>query len=237
MALAMPVWRRKQSARLAATLNSPPLTWIRHSFALRKGMTPGSRRWTSAPRAAKSSAPSGRIPRPYFIAPPASGVVGARRYPAAAAGPVRMEELAVRPVDALVGVGAEEVPLRLQQVCGQTGRAEPVVEGERRGEGRRWDAGLDRADDGAPPGRLVVVQQLAEETVDEQVREPRILVVGLLDLSEEAAADDAAPAPHQGDAAEVQVPPLVLRRLGEQHVPLRVGNHLGAVKGRGAHPR
>src|SRR5437867_7103071 len=150
----MPVCSPKQSARLAATLNSPPLTWIRHSFALRKGMTPGSRRWTRAPRAAKSSAPSGRISRPYFIPPlpPASDVVAARRYPAAAAGPVRMEELPPRPVDALVGVGAEEVPLRLQQVCGQTGRAEPVVEGERRGERGRWDAGLDRPDDGAPPG-------------------------------------------------------------------------------------
>src|SRR6266571_1916702 len=72
MALAMPVWRAKQSARLAAVLNSPPLTWIAHSVALRKGMTPGSRRWTRAPRDRKSRAPSGRMFRPELMgrAPP-----------------------------------------------------------------------------------------------------------------------------------------------------------------------
>ena len=44
MAVATPVFMPKQSDRFAATLNSPPLTWIWHSVALRKGMMPGSRR-------------------------------------------------------------------------------------------------------------------------------------------------------------------------------------------------
>src|SRR5262245_57182274 len=57
----------KQSARLAATLNSPPLTWIWHSIALRKGMIPGSSRWTSAPSDTRSSAPSLGIIRPLLI--------------------------------------------------------------------------------------------------------------------------------------------------------------------------
>src|SRR6266508_2894141 len=57
----MPVRSRKQSARLAATLNSPPLTWIWHSVALRNGTRPGSRRCTRAPSDRKSSAPSWRI--------------------------------------------------------------------------------------------------------------------------------------------------------------------------------
>src|ERR1039458_9920547 len=56
IAVAMPVCRRKQSARLAATLNSPPLTWIWHWVAFRKGMMPGSRRWTRAPSDTRSSA-------------------------------------------------------------------------------------------------------------------------------------------------------------------------------------
>jgi len=56
-AVATPVFRRKQSDRLAAQLNSPPLTWMLQWVALRNGMTPGSRRWTSAPRDRKSSAP------------------------------------------------------------------------------------------------------------------------------------------------------------------------------------
>src|SRR5262245_42355967 len=55
MAVAMPVLRPKQSERLAATLYSPPETWISNERALRKGTTPGSRRWTRAPRERKSS--------------------------------------------------------------------------------------------------------------------------------------------------------------------------------------
>src|SRR5579885_2047262 len=54
MAVAMPVRSRKQSDRAAATLYSPPETWISTERALRKGTTPGSSRWTSAPRARKS---------------------------------------------------------------------------------------------------------------------------------------------------------------------------------------
>ncbi len=37
----MPVLRPKQSARFAAQLNSPPLTWIVQFVALRNGMMPG----------------------------------------------------------------------------------------------------------------------------------------------------------------------------------------------------
>src|SRR5450755_3598806 len=69
MALTMPVLRPKQSAKLAATLNSPPLTWIWHSVALRNGTMPGSRRWISAPSDTKSSAPS----RGIFITCPQVG--------------------------------------------------------------------------------------------------------------------------------------------------------------------
>src|ERR1700731_4066309 len=53
---AMPVRRPKQSDRPAATLYSPPETWISTERALRKGITPGSSRVTSAPRARKSRA-------------------------------------------------------------------------------------------------------------------------------------------------------------------------------------
>src|SRR6266536_454382 len=66
MALTIAVFSRKQSARLAATLNSAPVTWIVHSRALRKGTTPGSSRWLSAPSATKSSAACGRMSSPYF---------------------------------------------------------------------------------------------------------------------------------------------------------------------------
>src|SRR3979490_982264 len=49
MAVAMPVWSPKQSARFAATLYSPPETWTSTERAFRNGITPGSSRWTRAP--------------------------------------------------------------------------------------------------------------------------------------------------------------------------------------------
>src|SRR5579872_900632 len=65
IAEARPVRSPKQSARLAAQLYSPPLTWIWHWVAFRNGTAPGSKRCTSAPSARKSSAPSGRICRAF----------------------------------------------------------------------------------------------------------------------------------------------------------------------------
>ena len=42
-----------------------------------------------------------------------------------------------------------------------------------------------------------------EEVVQEQVGQLRVLVVGGLDVAQEDRPDDAATAPHQGDAAVV----------------------------------
>src|SRR4029077_3977683 len=47
---------------------------------------------------------------------------------------------------------------------------------------------------------------------------------------EEAAANNASSAPHKSDAAKVQIPSLIFRRLPQQHVALGVGNHFRAVK-------
>src|SRR5436853_3215075 len=64
-----------------------------------------------------------------------SGIVAAGGGCAAVAGPVGMEELAARLVDAFVSMGAEVVALSLQQVRGKTFGAVAVVEGEGGAEG------------------------------------------------------------------------------------------------------
>src|SRR5579863_5963137 len=61
MAVAIAVRMPKQSERFAATLNSPPLTWMAHWVALRKGIVPGSRRCTMAPSERRSNSASLRI--------------------------------------------------------------------------------------------------------------------------------------------------------------------------------
>src|SRR5438067_1452917 len=119
-----------------------------------------------------------------------SNVVRARRHLATPPRPIRMEELSPRLIDPLVSMGAEEVSLRLQQVCRQASRAEPIVKRKRRGESRSWHAGLNRLNDATSPGGFVIVQHLAEEIGDQQIGELRILIVSFLNLAEEAAADN-----------------------------------------------
>ena len=58
----------------------------------------------------------------------------------------------------------------------------------------------------------------------------RVLVEGFLDLAQEHAADDAAAAPHQGDAAVVEVPVVFLGRGAHEHVALRVGDDLRRIE-------
>src|ERR1700687_2493185 len=66
----MPVRRPKQSDRFAATLYSPPETWISTERACGNGITPGSSRCTSAPSARKSRAHASlRILRPLTVLP------------------------------------------------------------------------------------------------------------------------------------------------------------------------
>ena len=86
------------------------------------------------------------------------------------AGPVRVEELASRPVDALVGVRAEEIALSLEQVCRQASGPVTVVERQGGRERRRGDAMLHtlrarRDGAGAPvdgKGKSLATGQLAE---------------------------------------------------------------------------
>src|SRR5262245_56749000 len=92
-------------------------------------------------------------------------VVSARRCFSTTAGPVCMEELTAGLVDALVGMSAKEITLRLQQIRRKTCRAESVVERKGCRECRRRHAGLNRLNERAAPGILVTVQRLAEELV------------------------------------------------------------------------
>lgn len=77
---------------------------------------------------------------------------------------------------------------------------------------------------------LTLVDLVGEELIEKQVLEVGILVKGLLDVAQELAANDAAAAPHQRDAAVVELPVEAFGRLLEQHEALRVRDDLGGVE-------
>ena len=89
------------------------------------------------------------------------------------AGPVGVEELAARLVDALVGVRAEVVALRLQQIGGQPCGAVAVKEGQSGGEGRGGHAQLNGVDQGLAPRGLVLIERAEEEAIEEQIIDVR----------------------------------------------------------------
>lgn len=108
-----------------------------------------------------------------------------------------MEELPARLVNALVGVGPEVVALGLHQVGGKGAAAVAVEVGQGAAEGRGPEAVQRGGGHHLTPGGLTVLDDVGEVRVQEQVGEVRVLVVGGLDVLEEAGPDDAALAPHQ----------------------------------------
>src|ERR1035437_9182253 len=80
------------------------------------------------------------------------------------------------------------------------------------------------------PRRLVLADRRGEKTVQQQIFRRGFLVVSLFDLAQKLAANDASAAPHQRDAAKVQIPAMLLGGGLQQHITLRVRDDLGAVK-------
>src|ERR1035438_6618564 len=107
-----------------------------------------------------------------------------------------MEELAAGLVEALIGMRAEIVALGLEEVGREPLAAIRVIERQRGAKGRHRDALAGGQGDDLTPGALGILNGLAEERIEQQIREIRILVEAFLDLGEERAADDAAAAPH-----------------------------------------
>ena len=98
-------------------------------------------------------------------------------------GPVGVEELAARPVDALVGVGAKVVALGLEQVGRQPRVAIAVVVGQGAAKGRHRDAVGHRGRDHAAPGGLAAVDGVLEVGRQQQVGQVGVVVEGLLDVA------------------------------------------------------
>src|ERR1019366_4948955 len=110
--------------------------------------------------------------------------VGAGGDASALAGPVGVEELAARLVDALVGVRAEVVALRLQEVGGQAFAAESVEEGKRSGERGHRYSGRYGLRHHAAPGRLASFYHAGEVGIEQQIAERRITIEGFFDLAQ-----------------------------------------------------
>ena len=141
-----------------------------------------------------------------------------------------MEELASGLIDAFVGVGAEVVALGLEQICGEAFGAVAVEEGEGGAEGGNGDAALSGDGDDVAPAFLAVTDFAFEIGVQQERLEARMFVVGILDFAEEGAADDAAAAPHHGDAAVVEVPVVFLGGGAQEHKALCVADNFGGIK-------
>ena len=112
-----------------------------------------------------------------------------------------------------------------------------VVEGEGGGEAGGGNAGEGAESDHAAPASRALAQLVGEPGVKHEVGQGGVLVVRLLDVAQEHAADDAASAPHERDVSVLQVPLVLDSRLLQQHEALhRKGKrHIAhAIASRGA---
>ena len=141
-----------------------------------------------------------------------------------------MEELATRLVEALVSVCAKIVALSLQQVGRQTFGTIAVVVSQRRTDGRHRNAKLDGGGHHTTPGILCLRDGTLEEGIQQQVVQPRVLLERVLDLAQECGADDAAAAPHQRDAAVIQIPAVGSCRRTHELIALGVRDDLGSIQ-------
>jgi len=85
------------------------------------------------------------------------------------AGPVGVEELAARLVDALVSVGAEVIALGLEQIGGQSVAAIGVVEVQSGAEGRRGQAFPGGGGHRVAPPALAAFNLALEIAVEHQI--------------------------------------------------------------------
>ena len=147
--------------RFASRVPPPPSCILREIFGALRGGAAGFIDKTGKRPSEKS------FRRPLFIEAALSDglvlhVVSGRRGVAAAACPVGVEKLAARAVGALVGVGAEIIALRLQQVGGQARGGVAVEEGEGGGGAGHGQAAFDGFGGDFAPGGQGVLQDGAE---------------------------------------------------------------------------
>ena len=121
-----------------------------------------------------------------------------------------MKELSTGLINALVCVGAEVVPLRVQQIRGQLCRAVTIPPRKRRRWTRRRNAKLHGIHDRPTPGRLPLAYCVAEERIKHQIDEIPVVIERPFNLAQECRPDDAAAVPSRGDSAEIEVPAVRL---------------------------
>lgn len=150
---------------------------------------------------------------------------------ATATGPVGVDPVVVG--QGLVGVSTKVISLGLEQVGGEDGVAVSVKEGQGRGQGGDGDSQDNSLGNNVAPALGGTLNSLGEEGVEKQVLQLRVLGVGSLDVTQEDGANDAAAAPHEGNAGVVQVPTVLLGSLAHEHEALGVRDDLGGIEGLG----
>ena len=145
--------------------------------------------------------------------------------------PLAVELLIEGLIHALVGVGAEIVPLGLQEVGGESLAAVAVVVGEGRAELRHRQPHLRGDDDCLPPGVLRLLGRFGKVAVEEQILQVFVLVERLFDPVQELGPNDAAAAPEHGTVAVVEGPVVFLGGRLKLDEALSVGADFGSVQG------
>ena len=128
-------------------------------------------------------------------------------------------------------MGAEEVPLALDEGGGQARRAQLVDVGQRGGQGGGGHAAARGQGHDLAPGRQGLAQGGGEHRGRQETDRRRVGLVGAGDVVQEAGADNAPVPPDAGHGARVHVPAVLGAGGGDEVEALGVGGDLGPVQG------
>src|ERR1041385_2820474 len=107
-----------------------------------------------------------------------------------------MKKLTARFIKAFVSVRAKIITLCLEKIGRQPLVAIRVVKGQGSAERRHGNAFLRRRGDDIPQRLLRTFDRGAEEGIEQQIKQLRIVIKSLFYFAEEHTSDDASAAPH-----------------------------------------
>jgi hypothetical protein len=127
-------------------------------------------------------------------------------------------------------MGTEVIALGLQKIGRAVSGAVTIVEAQGGAESGHGDAPERALGDDVSPASLCPVKSVPKEVAEEQVVKFGIFSERFSDIFQEDRANDTPTTPHQGNLRHVQLPPVLLSSILDQHEALGVRDDFRRVE-------
>ena len=134
------------------------------------------------------------------------------------------------PVNPLISVGPEVIPLRLQKVVRPAFAAIAVVIVQGGADSRHGNAEPGGGADNLPPAILIRFHRLLEVRIQQQILQAGLTRKGLFNPLQKRGPDNTPPAPQHGNLAVFQVPAMRFGSGLQLIKTLRLAANFGSIQ-------